>query len=172
LFKTALFGGFFRYRKQAIMFAIFCIPETTYIKYLCKYVLIEQYDRPRDRFSRFFLREGRGFTIIPRNTIYDVLPNTADFLDIYNTYLWLRENAIFNTYKELTEFCNTWFIDGKFIAGDIRNIQGNKYDNPYEGVANPGMDYPSECFEIHEIVDNKIVSTASICVCIPTKALK
>jgi hypothetical protein len=154
------------------MFAIFCIPEATYIKYISKYVLKEEYDHSTDRFKRFFLREGRGFTIIPRTKIYDVLPNAAYSLDTYNNYVWLRENAIFNTYKELTKFCNAWFIDGKFIAGDIRNIQKNEHDDPYEGVANPGMDYPNECFEIHEIVDNKIVSTASICVCIPTKASK
>jgi hypothetical protein len=154
------------------MFAIFCIPEASYVKVLQKYVLHDNYqiEDTSTIARRYFSKQGRGFTMIPwRTTIYEVLPNPTYSLDRYNNWVWVKETATFNSYSKLAEFCRTWFPDGKFIAADAKELQNG---NPFEGVANVGLDYPIECFEIHEIIDNKIVSTGRVCVCIPTKASK
>ena len=157
------------------MFAIFCIPEATYVKVLQKYILHDDY-RIGDTTTlsqRYFVKHDRGFTIVPlRTKIYDILPNPSYSIghhDSYNNWIWVRERAVFEKYSELVEFCRSWFSSGYFSAADVKEFN---QDDPKEGVANPTLDYPNECFEIHEILDNRIVSTASICVCIPTKASK
>ena len=148
------------------MYKIFCVLNGLYIKAWHRYKLIsskgeEAYFWHKGEAGLFYQSTGEQFLVTTSTVIHETLPEVAD--GSFYTNIFVREDYEFKSLLAIEEFTNTWFskgiFQGVYIPEQFKIDAAKQY-------ANGDEQYTYSAYEIHRIVNDKIVEHAAICDCI------
>ncbi|MHB8132178.1 MAG: hypothetical protein ACYDEX_24745 [Mobilitalea sp.] len=168
------------------MYKIFFIPESRYIQSFYRYQLHNQ------RWFSIPVPDGQFIIIPSRSTIVPSIKSPYD--KEHQNYVWVKDDLTLPSFDKLKEFINLWFIKNMFcgtitdgsskedIDTSWKQLTNSAFALPpvplasiqahdFDSYANPYLYYSNECFEIHDIINNKIRGTAEIKVCLQTKRI-
>lgn len=170
------------------MFKILCIPESKYLQGFRKVLALRvgidgEFYTPQEQIfhvtdtsrgrTGFLFRDSKQYLTVCNG--FMVVNNLSEF-----DWAYERERTIFyemplafDTYDEVKEFVNQWFIKGMFKGAYEHHPEWKWRDESDGGhlYANGSeMIMPQECFEVQEIRDGKLIGVAPICTFLPFRA--
>lgn len=155
-----------------VMYRIFCITESSYIKHFQRYHVDIDYEDDKRVVTRYkapvtpvLILPGSGYTIysdkadLPSSTVSD------PWSDRHTAYVY--EISTFLLVQQVKDFVNRWFSPTfccVYKEGQFHVDHPTRYANP------ESFELPIECFEVHSVDETgSIIGIAPLCDFTPSK---